>query len=108
VDEVDVEAVDLGRELRERVQSLLALPPVVVRRPVTRQRLHRGELHALRSVVDQLAGRPPGRFDAAAQLSELLFGNLDLERTYVGRGLGGRTHDNLHAVKGGGTTSTLV
>jgi hypothetical protein len=72
VDEVDVQPVDLGRELRQRVQSRLALAPVVVRRPVARQRLHRGELHALRPVVDELAGRPARRFDTTKQLNELL------------------------------------
>jgi hypothetical protein len=35
------------------------------------------------------------RLDPASQPSELLFGNLDLERKYVGAGLGDSTHDNL-------------
>jgi hypothetical protein len=36
-------------------------------------------LHALRAIVDELAGRPARRFDAAAQLSELLVRNLEVE-----------------------------
>ena len=48
VDEVDVQPVDLGDELRQGVEPRLALAPVVVRRPVARERLRRRELHALR------------------------------------------------------------
>jgi len=47
VDEVDVESVDLGYELRERIQLRLASAPVVVHGPVIREVLHRRELHAL-------------------------------------------------------------
>src|SRR5215218_10914654 len=41
VDEMNVEAVDLGDEVREGLQPLLALAPVVLFRPVARERLHR-------------------------------------------------------------------
>ena len=41
VDEVDVEPVDLGHELRQGVQLRLAPAPVVVGRPVARELLHR-------------------------------------------------------------------
>ena len=51
VDEMDVEPVDLGDELRQRVQPRLDLAPVVVGRPVARELLHRRELHALRCVA---------------------------------------------------------
>ena len=54
--------------------------PVVLRGPVARERLHRGELHALRAIVDELLGGPARRLDAAAQLIELLLWNIDLER----------------------------
>jgi hypothetical protein len=47
VDEVDVHTVDLGLELRQRVQSRFALAPVVIGRPVPGQLLHRRQLHAL-------------------------------------------------------------
>ena len=48
VDEVDLHAVDLGRELRQRVQLRLGLAPVVLGRPVARERLKRRRLHTLR------------------------------------------------------------
>ena len=51
VQEVDVDAVDLGEELRERVEPRLDLAPVVLRRPVVGEGLHRRELHALRGVA---------------------------------------------------------
>jgi hypothetical protein len=38
VEEVDVQTVDLGDELREGVESRLALAPVVLGRPVARER----------------------------------------------------------------------
>ena len=52
----------------KRVQPRLARAPVVVGRPVPRERLHRRQLHALRAIVDQLLGGPPHGGDAAAQV----------------------------------------
>ncbi len=79
VDEVDVEPVDLGDELRQRVEPRLARPPVVVGPPVARELLHQCERHALRIVGDRLALRPPGRVDAPAKIAELLVGEGHLE-----------------------------
>ena len=84
MDEVDVHAVDLGDELRQRVQPRLDPPEVVLVQPVARERLQRRELHALRPVGDQLLARPARRGDASAQVVELLLGNLDLEGADVG------------------------
>ena len=81
VDEVDVHAVDLGRELRQRVQLRLARAPVVLRRPVAGERLDRRQLHALRPISDELTGGPARRSETAAQLGELLLRNLNPERT---------------------------
>src|SRR5215207_5711222 len=101
VDEVDGDPVDLGRELRERVELRLGLAPVVVGRPVAGELLQRRQLHALGAVCNELFSRPARRLDPASQLSELLIGNLDLERTYVDGGLGGRTHDDLRSGRRG-------
>jgi hypothetical protein len=92
MDEVDIHPVDLGRELRQRVELRLDLAPVVVGRPVAGERLHRRQLHALGAVCNELFRRPARRLDPASQLSELLVGNLDLERTYASAGLGGGSH----------------
>src|SRR5262249_5081515 len=64
VDEVDVDAVDLGPELRQRVQPGLDPADVVVRRPVAGERLDRRELDALRAVGDELLARQARGGDA--------------------------------------------
>ena len=84
VDEVDAGAVDLGRELRQRVQPRLAPAPVVVGRPVARQRLQRRQLHALRPICDQLLAGPAHRVDAAPKVGDRFFGHVDLEGTDFG------------------------
>ena len=66
VDEVDVHPVDLGLELRQRVQPRLAPAPVVLRRPVAGELLDRRQLHALRSVRDELTAWQAGGCDAAS------------------------------------------
>ena len=52
VNEMNVQPIDLGHELRQGVQSRLALAPIVIRRPIARELLHRRELHALRFIRD--------------------------------------------------------
>src|SRR5262249_62024968 len=47
VDEMDVESVDGGDELVERIQLRFASAPVVFRGPIVRQVLHRRDLYAL-------------------------------------------------------------
>ena len=80
VDEVDVQPVDLGDELRDGVQPRLALAPVVLVVPVARDRLHRLQLHALRGILDALLLGPARGRDAGAQVLEVRLGELDRER----------------------------
>src|SRR5690349_24092450 len=63
VNEMDVEAVDLGDEVRHGFQFCLALTPVVVSSPIARELLHYRELYALRCVRDLFGIWPPGRVD---------------------------------------------
>ena len=84
VNEVDVQPVDLGDEVRQGVEPRLHLAPVVVRRPILRELLHRRELHALRIVRDGLLVRPAGRRDAPAQIVELILGRGKLEGSELG------------------------
>ena len=84
VDEVNVQPVDLGDEIRQGIEARLDLAPVVLRRPIARERLHGRELHALRCVGDRFAFGPDGRLDAPAQLPELGFRNIDAKRTNGG------------------------
>ena len=106
VDEVDVDPVDLGRELRQRVQPRLDASEVVVGRPVACQRLQSRQLHALRPIFDELLAGPARRGDAAAQLYEFLLRDLDVEGAYLASlasGLDGAAHDDLRFLVGWGS-----
>jgi hypothetical protein len=84
VDEVDVYAVDLGDELRKRVHARLNPAEVVLGSPVAGEGLQDFELDSLRPVGDELLARPPCRGDAPAQIDDLLFEILDVERPNLG------------------------
>jgi hypothetical protein len=45
--EVNVQPINLGDELRQGVHFCFDLAPVVICGPITRESLHRRELHAL-------------------------------------------------------------
>src|SRR6188768_1418403 len=79
MNEMNVQSIDLGHELWQGVQSCLDLAPVIICRPVTCQRLHEGELHALRPICNRLSFRPLCRLDALAQLGKFRFGNTHPE-----------------------------
>ncbi len=81
VDEVDVEPVDLGAEVRQGAQPSLAPAHVVLRRPVAGEFLGHRLLHALRGVGDEFWVWPAGGGDAGAQRLEFrLGGDRDRER----------------------------
>src|SRR5262245_16931241 len=105
VDEVDVEPVDLGDEVRQGLESRLALAPVVIGPPIARELLRRRKLDALRGVRDVLLIGPPVRVDAPAQVRELRVRNdAHLKRTnriLVGTSLG-------HGVSFGGLSWSAV
>src|SRR5690348_12774109 len=84
MNEVDLKPVDLGLELRQRIQPRLARAPIVVFRPIARERLKRGELHTLRPIGDQLLAGPAGGVDAAAKVCERLVREADLEGANIG------------------------
>src|SRR5215207_329674 len=46
VDEMDVQPIDLGDEVRQSLQPRLAVAPVVLCRPIARERLHRRQPRA--------------------------------------------------------------
>ena len=78
--EMDVQAVDLGPELRERVEARLARTPVVARQPVVAQGLHVAERAALRPVVDGRRLSPPRLAEPPAKVVQVGFGDFDPER----------------------------
>ena len=55
--------------------------PIVLGRPIARQRLNRRELHALRCIRDRFPLRPPCRVYAPAQFGEFRFRNIHMKRT---------------------------
>ena len=63
------------------VQLRLDLAPVVVRPPIARECLDRGELHALRVVRDRFPLGPPCRVDAPAQFGEIRLRKIHMKRT---------------------------
>ena len=70
--EVNVDPIDVGDELRQGVQLRLARAPVVLGRPVAREVLNRRELHAL--VVSVTLSRwPPRRGNAPVEVRQRLF-----------------------------------
>jgi len=58
MDEVNVETVDLGHELRIAVELRFDFPPIVPIRPIVGELLNRRQLNALRVVVYGLTLRP--------------------------------------------------
>src|SRR5207247_497031 len=52
VNEMDVQPIDLGDELRIAIELRLDLAPIVLRRPIAGELLHRRERHALRKIGD--------------------------------------------------------
>src|SRR5688572_4171483 len=80
MDEVDVEPVDLGDEIGQRVQSGLARAPVIGACPIMGEGLASSELDALRPIVDRLAFRPSGGVDTALEVRKFLVGRMILKR----------------------------
>src|ERR671910_43497 len=87
VNEMDVQPVDLGDEVREGLQLLLALAPVVLFRPIARECLHRREPRALRLIFDGLLFGPARRRYAPPKVVEVLFRHVDAEGADCGMGL---------------------
>src|SRR5215510_15514641 len=80
VNEMNIQPVDLGDELWQSQELRFHLPPIVVSRPIARERLHRRELYALRCIGNRLSFGPLGRVDAPAQLGQFRFGNAEVKR----------------------------
>ena len=82
---MNVQPIDLGDELRQGVQLRLDLAPIVVCRPILRERLSGRELHALRCIRDRFPFGPPRRLNAPAQFGKFrLRNNIHMKRTNSG------------------------
>ncbi len=81
VDEVDVEAVDIRRELRQGIELCFRLAPVVATAPVLNQLLHLRQLRPLRPIGDRFLVRPPGGAQALAKIIERRARDVDAKWT---------------------------
>src|SRR4051794_6355498 len=81
VNEMNIQPVDLGDELRQGVDPSFDFPPVVIRCPVARELLDGCQLHTLGLVANRLPFRPAGRCYAMTQANKLLVENVDPEWT---------------------------
>ena len=78
---MNVQPVNVGHELRIRIESRFRLAPVVIGRPVARQLLHLRERYALRLIGDGFLLRPLRGQDAAPQLRECRVRRGEVERS---------------------------
>ena len=98
VEEVDVLAVDLGRELRMGVDPGLGRPPVVLAPPVVVERSDVRLLDAVVYIAGELVG-PAGAVEPIAQVVEVGLGDVELERSDRGvDGVGHRSALSLGSV----------
>jgi len=74
MDEMNVQPVDLGDELRQGIQPCFARAPIVVRTPRPHELLDRRDRQALRVIRDRFAVRPARRSDTPSQVHEICFG----------------------------------
>lgn len=72
VDEVNVQSIDVGDELGKSIQLCLRPSPIIIRRPIACEALHRRKGYPLRSIRDRLLLWPPCCRDAAAQFLDRL------------------------------------
>jgi hypothetical protein len=101
MDEVNVDPVNLGHELRQGVQLRLDLAPVVIGFPIARELLQHRQLHTLRPVSDKLLAGPARRGNPATQLSTLLVRNVDGKGANLSGGFDSASHDDLRCWSGG-------
>src|SRR5438270_13967640 len=85
VNKVDVQPVDLSNELRQRIQSRLALAPVVIFFPILCELFQRREFYSLGAVWNWLLFGPARRRDSPAKIFQCFVRNLDFERSDCGR-----------------------
>src|ERR1044071_7408501 len=72
--------IDLGDELRQRVHFRFDLAPVILCRPIARERLDRRKLYSLGCICHGFPFRPFCRIDAPAQFGDFGFRNIYMKR----------------------------
>lgn len=72
VDEMNVQPINVGNELRQSIQFRFRLPPVVISRPIPCELLHLCEGYALGRIGDGFLLRPLRCEDPATKLGDIL------------------------------------
>src|SRR5260370_32845194 len=86
--EVDADAIQVGVELRERVEPGFDSAPVVIAGPIIAEFLHVLEGNPLRRIRNGLQVRPAGGAQALFQILEIRVADIDLERPdFIAHGL---------------------
>src|ERR1700674_1980762 len=78
---MNVQSIDLGHKLRQGGHFCLDLAPVIICRPIARQRLNRRELYSLGCICNRFSFRPPCRVYSPAQFVKFGFRNTHTKRT---------------------------
>ena len=86
VQEMDIQTVDFGHELRNRVQPAFGLTPVVLIGPVSDYVFNVRKRHSLRPVFGRFGVRPAGRPQTPFQVVKLIVMDLDGEGADVAHG----------------------
>ncbi|MCY1459472.1 hypothetical protein D9M71_769500 [compost metagenome] len=81
MDEMDIQAIDMGDEVWYRVYFRFDDAPVIPGCPVAGQFLDRRQLNALGGVIDCFLVRPAGGCNASAQLRKIGFLGVKMKRT---------------------------
>src|ERR1700726_2358925 len=78
---MNVQSIELGDELREGVHFCFDLTPLILCRPIARERLNRRELYSLGCICNRFSFRPLCRVYAPAQFGEFRFRDIHMKRT---------------------------
>src|ERR1700675_1549702 len=94
VQEVNIEPVDLRRELREAIELRLATAPVVLLSPIAADLLDPLQRSALAPVIDQFSFRPACPAQSRFEIVEHIVADGDA------KGMDGGTHGKIPSIPG--------
>lgn len=77
MEEMNVEAINLGLKLAQRIQPRLAGPPIIMVPPMLDQRANIRQLCALAPIVDQLCLGPARAINPLVQIDQIRLGNIE-------------------------------
>src|SRR5437879_1025325 len=102
VQEVNVEPVNLRRELFEAIEQLLAATPIILLSPITADLLDPLQWRALAPVIDQFGFRPAGPAQSRSEIVEHIVTDCDAKRLDCG------THGSFLRYPGLGAAHEII